>query len=47
MKLDEEDAVKKISIRVQMGGKKKPIQKEAIVNVKSGKVICFVPKSKN
>ncbi len=45
MKRAEKEAVKKIRVSVHIGGIKKAVQKEALVNVKSGKVIRFVQKS--
>jgi hypothetical protein len=41
----EEKAVKKICVSVHIGGRRKPIQKEALMSVKSGKIIRFVQKS--
>jgi len=42
MKRDEKIQTKKIVLRVQIGGKKKPVIKEALACSKSGKIIKFL-----
>jgi hypothetical protein len=42
MKQDEKNQTKKIIVRVHIGGKKKPVTKEAIVCSKSGKIMKFL-----
>ena len=42
MKRDEKNQTKKIIVRVHIGGKKKPVTKEAIVCSKSGKIMKFL-----
>ena len=42
MKQDEKSQTKKILVRVHIGGKKKPVTKEALVCSKSGKIIRFL-----
>ena len=42
MKRNEKNQSKKILVSVRIGGKKKPVTKEAIVCNKSGKIIKFL-----
>ena len=42
MKRDEKNQTKKIIVSVNIGGKKKPVTKEAIVSRKSGKIVKFL-----
>jgi len=42
MKRDEKNQTRKIIVRVHIGGKKKPVTKEAIVCSKSGKIMKFL-----
>jgi hypothetical protein len=42
MKQDEKNQTKKIIVRVSIGGKKKPVTKEALVCSKSGKIVKFL-----
>ena len=42
MKQDEKNQTKKIIVSVNIGGKKKPVTKEALVCSKSGKIIKFL-----
>ena len=42
MKRVEKNQTKKIIMRVHIGGKKKPVTKEALVCGKSGKIIKFI-----
>lgn len=42
MKRDEKNQTRKIIVRVHIGGKKKPVTKEAIVCSKSGKIVKFL-----
>jgi hypothetical protein len=37
--------VKKVVLTASIGGRKKPVKKEALVSVKSGEIIKFVDKS--
>jgi len=42
MKRDDKNQTKKIIVRVRIGGKKKPVTKEAVVCSKSGKIMKFL-----
>jgi len=42
MKRDEKNQTRKIIVRVYIGGKKKPVTKEALVCSKSGKITKFL-----
>jgi hypothetical protein len=42
MKREEKNQTKKIIVRVSIGGKKKPVTKEALVCSKSGKIVKFL-----
>jgi len=42
MKREEKNQTKKIIVRVHIGGKKKPVTKEALVCSKSGKIMKFL-----
>ena len=42
MKRNEKKQTKKILVRVQIGGQKKPVTKEALVCSKSGKIMRFL-----
>ena len=42
MKRSEKNQTRKIIVRVHIGGKKKPVTKEAIVCSKSGRIMKFL-----
>ena len=42
MKRSEKNQTRKIIVRVHIGGKKKPVTKEAIICSKSGKIMKFL-----
>ena len=44
MKQDDKKQVKRVSLSVAIGGRKRPVKKEVLVCSKSGKVIKFLEK---
>jgi hypothetical protein len=44
LKQDDKKQVKKVQLRIDIGGRQKPVTKEALVCSKSGKIIKFLEK---